>query len=288
MNTERIEKDDGRLDLSQYMTKVIDELKEDRRYPAVHTYTSTLHSFAKFSCGAMPVNDVFTPGRLKAYEDWLLQRRLSWNTISTYMRTLQAVYNRLSPPGTPEHNAKLFDDVYTKVKSQPKRALTEEQMGRLMHTGLAVPCKELLRAQAYFLLMFLLRGMPFIDLAHLRKRDMRDGRIVYRRHKTGKQISLRIPREALPLLKEFKDKDDTSLYLFPILNDAPEGEDALYGYYQIALRNFYKMLKHWQNVFCPAAKSVPIRHAIHGPHWLIIWECPSASIARRGDIPRYA
>ena len=69
MNTERIEKDDGRLDLSQYMAEVIDELKEDRRYPAVHTYTSTLHSFAKFSCGAMPVNDVFTPGRLKAYED---------------------------------------------------------------------------------------------------------------------------------------------------------------------------------------------------------------------------
>ena len=47
MNTERIEKDDGRLDLSQYMTKVIDELKEDRRYPAVHTYSSTLRNFNK-------------------------------------------------------------------------------------------------------------------------------------------------------------------------------------------------------------------------------------------------
>ncbi|MEQ3236665.1 tyrosine-type recombinase/integrase, partial [Bacteroides cellulosilyticus] len=214
------------------------------------------------SCGAMPVNDVFTPGRLKAYEDWLLQRRLSWNTISTYMRTLQAVYNRLSPSGTPEHNAKLFDDVYTKVKSQTKRALTEEQMGRLMHTGLAVPCKELQRAQAYFLLMFLLRGMPFIDLAHLRKRDMRDGRIVYHRHKTGKQISLRIPREALPLLKEFKDKDDTSLYLFPILNDAPEGEDALYGYYQKALRNFNKMLEALAKRLLPGIKisSYTARH----------------------------
>ena len=262
MNTERIEKDDGRLDLSQYMTKVIDELKEDRRYPAVHTYTSTLHSFAKFSCGAMPVNDVFTPGRLKAYEDWLLQRRLSWNTISTYMRTLQAVYNRLSPPGTPEHNAKLFDDVYTKVKSQTKRALTEEQMGRLMHTGLAVPCEELQRAQAYFLLMFLLRGMPFIDLAHLRKRDVRDGRIVYRRHKTGKQITLRIPREALPLLKEFKDKDAASLYLFPILNDAPEGEDALYRHYQKALRNFNKMLEVLAKWLLPGVKvsSYTARH----------------------------
>lgn len=262
MNTERIEKDDGRLDLSLYMTKVINELSEDKRYPAVHTYTSTLRSFAKFSCGAMPVNDVFTPGRLKEYEGWLLQRRLSWNTISTYMRTLQAVYNRLSPPGTPEHDAKLFDDVYTKVKSQTKRALTEEQMGRLMHTNLAVPCKELQRAQAYFLLMFLLRGMPFIDLAHLRKRDVRDGRIVYRRHKTGKQITLRIPREALPLLKEFKDKDAASLYFFPILNDAPEREDALYGYYQKALRNFNKMLGALAKRLLPGIKisSYTARH----------------------------
>lgn len=262
MNTEKIEKDDGRPDLSQYMAEVIEELKEDRRYPAVHTYTSTLHSFAKFACGAMPVNDVFTPGRLKEYEDWLLQRRLSWNTISTYMRTLQAVYNRLSPPGTPEHNAKLFDDVYTKVKSQTKRALTEEQMGRLMHTNLAMPCKELQRAQAYFLLMFLLRGMPFIDLAHLRKRDVQGNRIVYRRHKTGKQMTVCIPKEALPLLKEFKDKDDASLYLFPILNDAPEGEDALYGYYQRALRNFNKMLGALAKRLLPGIKisSYTARH----------------------------
>lgn len=79
-------------------------------------------------------------------------------------------------PGTPEHNPRLFDDVYTKVKSQIKRALTEEQMGRLMHADLDVLSEELQRVQAYFLLMFLFRGMPFIDLAHLRKRDVKDGK----------------------------------------------------------------------------------------------------------------
>ena len=75
--TERIEKDEGRMNLSLYMAEVIEELKDDRKYPAVHTYTSTLHSFAAFSCDAMPMNEVFTPGRLKEYEDWLLQRRLA-------------------------------------------------------------------------------------------------------------------------------------------------------------------------------------------------------------------
>ena len=33
--------------------------------------------------------------------------------------------------------------------------------------------KEMQCALAYFLLMFLFRGMPFIDLAHLRKQDVK-------------------------------------------------------------------------------------------------------------------
>lgn len=63
----------------------------------------------------------------------------------------------------------LADDVYTKVKSQTKRALTEEQTNRLMYADSDTFPEEVRRARGYFLLMFLLRGMPFIDLAHLRK-----------------------------------------------------------------------------------------------------------------------
>lgn len=47
-----------------------------------------------------------------------------------------------------------------------------------------------------------LPGMPFIDLAHLRKKDVRGGVIVYQRHKTGRQITVRIPKEAVPLMKK--------------------------------------------------------------------------------------
>lgn len=52
--------------------------------------------------------------------------------------------------------------------------------------------------------MFLFRGMPFIDLAYLRKQDVKGNRIVYSRHKTGRQMTVRIPKEAMELMKEFK------------------------------------------------------------------------------------
>lgn len=117
--------------LAEYVAKVIVQLEEEKKYPAKRTYRATLNSFMKFSGGTeveMPIGIVFTPGRLKKYEEWLRSGERSWNTVSTYMRTLQAVYNWLYPPGSAGRNPKLFDDVYTKVESRTKRALTEEQM----------------------------------------------------------------------------------------------------------------------------------------------------------------
>lgn len=61
-------------------------------------------------------------------------------------------------------------------------------------------------------------GMPFIDLAHLRKQDVKGKYIVYSRHKTGRQITVRIPKEAMKLIEKFKNMNYDSIYLFPILD----------------------------------------------------------------------
>lgn len=244
-------------DLQPYMREVINDLLADGKYPAVNTYTSTLNSFLEFSGGkeaSLPMNTVFTPGRLKAYEDWLLLRGLSLNTVSTYTRTLKAVYNRWMPIGSLDHNPKLFDGIYTKVVSQTKRALTDRQMNRLMFTDTGTLTGEQRRVLAYFLLMFMFRGMPFIDLAHLRKRDLQGNRIVYRRHKTGKLMTVHILKEAVPLLKEFRDKNPDSIYLFPILNISLRGGWEQYKGYQDALRYFNKSLCKLMRQLLPGIK----------------------------------
>ena len=152
----------------------------------------------------------------------------------------------LDSPGSTSHNPRLFDGVYTKVVPCTKRALTARQMQRLYDADsdaeLTVAQKRVL---AYFLLMFLLRGMPFIDLAHLRKCDVRDGRLVYCRHKTGRQITLRIPREALRLIYAYRDDNPSSAYLFPILHTDAGGRSGYggdYRLYQQALRRFNRSL----------------------------------------------
>ncbi|WP_287710775.1 site-specific integrase [Bacteroides sp.] len=252
-------KDVGTTDLSAYMMKVIEELRRDRKPPAVHIYTCTLRSFIRFSDNgeeecSMPMQEVFTPGRLKEYEQWMLLRKLTQNTISTYMRTLRAVYNRWMPPGTAEHNPRLFDDVYTSVVSQTKRALTARQMEKLLEADLSGLSPQQQAVLAYFLLMFLLRGMPFIDLAHLRKRDMQDGRITYSRHKTDKPITVRIPREALVLIAKYADRHSASPYLFPILDARIRDSWQSYRNYQDALRHFNRKLGQVMSRLLPGVR----------------------------------
>ena len=232
----------GATDLPAYMQAVIEGLEEKKKYAAVHTYQCTLNSYTRFAGGEgtpMPMEEVFSAGRLKGYEEWLVRvNERSWNTVSTYMRTLRAVYNRISPPGSAGHDPKLFADVHTKVESRTKRALTGRQAHALMNADFATLPEEQRRVLAYFLLMFLFRGMPFIDLAHLRKKDVRGGVIVYQRHKTGRQITVRIPKEAVPLMKRFRGTGDESVYLFPILPGAKEEGRELYRSYLLALREF--------------------------------------------------
>lgn len=61
-------------DLACYMQSVIGQLEADKKRSAVHTYTYALKSVTEFYGGEgtpMPVGEVFTPGRLKEYEEWM-------------------------------------------------------------------------------------------------------------------------------------------------------------------------------------------------------------------------
>lgn len=254
-----------RSDLTAAILSVVEDLKGERKYSSVHTYTAALHSLAMFSGGrgaALSVCRIFMASTLREYQDWLRQKGLSWNTVSTYMRVLRAMYNRLFPPGMVGHDPKLFDGVYTKVESKTKRALTEEQMQTLSHVDFDTLPEDVKSALAWFLLMFMFHGMPFIDLAYLRKNELKGNTIVYCRHKTGRQMVVDIPREAMKYFEAFRDKNPASPYLFPILSGELRNEWQLYRCYQEALRNFNRKLEKVGKLLLPGVKisSYTARH----------------------------
>lgn len=264
-----VERKNAKDDLRLYIPEVIGMLKREGKFPAMHVYTCTLRSYEKFcaeerhpknTTASLSMQEIFTPERLKEYEDWLAGQQSSPNTISTYMRTLQAVYNRWMSPGIEGYNPVLFKDVYTKVESRTKRALTAEQMEQLRNTDFSVLTLRQQQVLTYFLLMFMLRGMPFIDLAHLRKSDLRNRRITYRRHKTGKLMVVDVPPDAMRLLQKYRDKTDSE-YLFPLLHGGLFMEEHHHRY-QETLRHFNRELARLMKQLLPgvSVSSYTARH----------------------------
>nr|WP_303777000.1 site-specific integrase [Bacteroides intestinalis] len=264
-----VERKNAKDDLRLYMPEVIGMLKREGKFPAMHVYACTLRSYEKFcaeerypknTTASLSMQEIFTPERLKEYEDWLAGQQSSPNTISTYMRTLQAVYNRWMSPGIEGYNPVLFKDVYTKVESRTKRALTAEQMEQLRNTDFSVLALRQQQVLTYFLLMFMLRGMPFIDLAHLRKSDLRNRRITYRRHKTGKLMVVDVPPDAMRLLQKYRDKTDSE-YLFPLLHGGLFMEEHHHRY-QETLRHFNRELARLMKQLLPgvSVSSYTARH----------------------------
>ena len=177
---------------------------------------------------------------LKGFEVYLRSRGCSWNTVSTYLRTFRAVYNRAVDLQKAPYVPYLFRSVYTGTRADHKRALGDEDMKKVF-TKLSRAPLAVYQAQELFILMFSLRGMPFVDLAYLRKSDLRDNVITYRRRKTGRPLSVTLTPEAMALVKKYMNRDSSSPYLFPLLRSR-EGTKEAYREYQLALRSFNQQL----------------------------------------------
>ena len=221
---------------NEFMNKTIEELKDEKRYGTAHIYQSTLNAFSEF-CGCKIVYfHQLNRANLKEFETYLRDKQLSWNTVSTYMRTLRATYNKAVDKKIITENSRLFHHVYTGVKNDIKRALEVEEINKLLNE---VPLKklpeDLIRCRVWANLMFQLRGMPFVDLTHLHKSDLKGNTLSYRRYKTGGQMIVDIPITAMKLINKYQNTNQDSPYLFPILSGTKTGED-LYTEYQQALR----------------------------------------------------
>ena len=84
--------------------------------------------------------------------------------------------------------------------------------------------------------------MPFVDLAYLRKSDLRDNVITYRRRKTGRPSVCDVDCGSDDPGEEVHESRSLLLpYLFPLLKSR-EGTKEAYREYQLALRSFNQQL----------------------------------------------
>ena len=221
--------------INTFVNSLINETKSEGRYSTAGLYHSALSSFLKF-IGNPPLSfKDLTAGLIKRYEEYLLQHENRHNTVSAYMRMLRSVLNQAYEQGIPdaEPAGELFRFVFTGYEPTAKRAVSPTLIRRLSQLNLESK-PGLCFSRDLFLLSFYLRGIPFVDLAHLRKTDVQHGTIYYYRKKTRQQLSVYIEPCAAVILHRYSNKHSLSPYLLPIMSET--GQEAGYRQYKSALR----------------------------------------------------
>ena len=208
----------------------IEQWREGKSPSTNANYLTALRSFADFAEGKVITLDDLNEPLIKAYEHWLRGKDLCLNTISCYMRSLRSLYHQVGGEGDP------FQNVFTGMMKTEKRAITIDDINRLRRLKLRKGSRLELTRDIFLFSIYTL-GMPFVDVAYLRKQNLRDGAIVYMRHKT--QQIVHVPLE--PCMTEIirKYESDERDYLFPIIRDRRKS----YQQYRICLGVYNKKLK---------------------------------------------
>ncbi|MDE7125502.1 MAG: site-specific integrase, partial [Muribaculaceae bacterium] len=213
--------------LLNFMNSIIEKLKHNGRIRTSETYKAAMNSFKKFLAGRHDTDimlDCVDSEIMTDYEAWLKNRGVVPNTISFYIRILRAVYNRAVECGVTE-NRNPFRHVYTGVDKTVKRALPVSVIKKINALDLNMT-QKLDYARDMFLMSFYLRGMSFIDMAYLKKTDLRNGYVTYRRRKTGQQLVIEWTKEMQRIIDKYPENE--SAYLLPIIRKTGVNEHYAY------------------------------------------------------------
>ena len=187
----------------EYMRCQSERMKKLGKVRTSETYQQTLRSFVRFRNGVDLYFDMLNADVVEQYESSMRANNLSRNTTSFYMRILRCIYNRAVEDGLTQQTVP-FRRVYTGVDKTAKRAITLKEIKRIKELELTDK-PDLDYARDMFLFSFYLRGISFIDLAYLRKRDLSNGYITYIRKKTGQQLTIRWERSMQEIVDKYPE-----------------------------------------------------------------------------------
>ena len=195
----------------------IEELSRTGRIGNAEMYKTAFQAFRKWTGKDILLRDIDKD----LLENWSKELRddgTKDTTISAYLRTLRALYNYsiqkrwIRPEYYPFRDFKLSQ---FSTETTP-RALDSEKLEEFL-TLSVYPDQQF--AKDIFVFSFYGRGINFIDIALLTKKNIKNHQIVYERKKLSKN-PVRVTFPIRPEVQEIIDRytDESGGYLFPVLD----------------------------------------------------------------------
>lgn len=158
---------------------------------------------------------------LENFEGWMA-KTMKVNAYAIHLRNIRAVFNY----AIDEEYTTLYPFRRFSIKKEEtrKRSLTVGQLAALRD----YPCEEYQkRYRDCFMLMFYLIGINASDLFLAKKNDVVNGRLEYKRNKTGKLYSVKIEPEAQEIIDRYSGSENNG-YLLNVMDDYANYKDFLH------------------------------------------------------------
>jgi integrase len=220
-----------------FTDQLIKQLEENGKDGNARVYGFTKSTFLKNEKPNIKLSEI-TYRTIKGFQDFLIQRGNSTNTISIHLRTLKAIINQAIKEGLIEKESYPFTDLPIKTEKTRKRAVNKDIIMKVESLDVSKE-NNLQLYKDLFMFSFYNQGMNFVDSAYLKVKNIINGRIVYTRKKTGQHFSIKITPKVKAIIKKYNDLKKPESYIFPIIKK--EGHE--YEDYKNAFRLMNKKLK---------------------------------------------
>ena len=253
-----------------FLEEQVERQEQMQKYGTANTYISAYRRFKEYRQNKDLVFDELTPDMMEEYEAWLANRNQKPNTIRFYLRTLSTLFCKAASCGILSEERKLFGRVRLSYVTTAKRALSEAAILALQNLELGAGT-TLAFARDMFMFSFYMRGMPFVDIAYLKKSDLKNGILTYRRKKTNQPLLVEWEQVHQEIVERYAHQTGNSPYMFPIIEQADGTE--------------YKQYKRMQEKVNRTLKKIGIMIGLKMPLTAYVARHSWASIARDMNIP---
>lgn len=174
------------------------ESKHNKRTKEIYEATiSKLRSFCDYDNITFEEINV---SWLRSFDAWLAETEKSANSRSIHLRNIRTIFNA----AIDDELISVYPFRRFKIASQEteKRSILIEDMRKLLRCHVQ-PFQE--KYRDCFFLIFYLIGINLIDLSKLQ--SLENGRIKYKRSKTGKLYNVKVEPEALKIINRYRGKE---------------------------------------------------------------------------------
>ena len=196
------------------------------RHGTAKTYRDALASFARFRCGEDIMTEALDAEMINLYEAWLRGRGVRRNSSSCYLRTLRTLYRKAVETGLTADND-VFHHVFTGFDKTAKRAIPMAAIRSVRRLRLSKGSPQAF-ARDVFMLSIYLQGMSFVDMAYMKKADIKNGQLQYSRKKTGQTLTIRWEKAMQDIVDGYAHLTAGSPYLLPIITRQDGSERRQY------------------------------------------------------------